>query len=119
MTNITTRKHILYTLTASALDALPYGQNYLELWRGLPDLPFEQAKSRGGYDSLKYAQDGNYIWIAHTAVAALLKDPEHILIAHHKKRKNALHVWWVDIFDKHMQETLEQLIDRAIEGYTT
>jgi hypothetical protein len=84
--------------------------NYLEVWKGLPNLDFVDEKSRGGHDSLKYEQGGDYIWISWKAVEELKKNPNTLLVAHIKRKEGKVHAWSVDLPGKFFGHTLDKII---------
>ncbi len=123
MTNETRRQignkdYVLYSPNPETLEVLPRRTFYVEIWRGLPDLPFERTKSSGELPSLIYKQGGDYIWVIHSAVEALEKDPNSILVATLQKRGGGIHAYRVstphEAFGTTLLDTaLSNVISRA------
>ena len=78
---------------------------YIEVWKGLPDLPFAQVRAQGGEIGLRHSsatvkrKDNpvlrNYIWIPPTTVLTA-KNPDALLVAMGKvSPANTYNVWWV------------------------
>src|SRR3989338_5883496 len=89
--------YVVYTMPINEYEQLKVGKEYVEVWKGLPEVDFEIVKSRGGYDSLRYQQDGNYIWVAYDAVEELRRNPQAILLIHRiKTNDDKINAWWVD-----------------------
>ena len=115
---VKTMTHIKYTLTTEQLAELKPGDYYVEIWQGLPDLPFGKAETKARGTGLRYTQDGNYIWVDPGAYSATLESSKAILEAFHKKTHNGkLNAWWVSsiLRNPKMGETLESAIALAEE----
>ena len=79
----------------------PNGCGYIKLWIGLPkDIEFQSAESRGGKPSLRYENNGNYIWVNHNALEAVATDSDALLVAHGREKGSKLHIISVESSSK-------------------
>jgi hypothetical protein len=85
------------------------GSTYWEVWQGLPDLPFEEAKSRGNLSSMIYEKDGNYIWVPHEALWAHKENPDTIFLAMMGKTgKGKINAKWLCPEDSGIDSTIQK-----------
>lgn len=87
-----------------------WGEHYWEVWEGLPDFPFQETLSRGGHPSLRYEQNGHYIWVATDAYNAYKKNPQSIFPALMERQPNDkifASLYWPST--KSLDETLDEM----------
>ena len=106
--------NVLYTPRKESL-SMPEGCSYLEIWDGLPDLDFQQCTDGNGRPTLRYEQDGNYVWVNHNTVEALESDSPGLLIAHCRKIGRKLQVISVEPAKDmpNLGVTLDEIVLRA------
>jgi len=106
--------YVIYTPSADLLKELGVNGFYTEVWRGLPDLAFEETESRGGYRSKRYERGGDYVWVTSDAVEELDENSQAILVASLRKTKSGkIHAWHVSSPSKFMGETPGEITRRA------
>ena len=108
--------HIKYTLRKEEFCILVEGEHYLEIWQGLPELQFQKVKSRGGKNSLLHEVNRDYIWVEHSAVRALERNNQAVLVIGHKKTlDDKLNIRWIYAAETNSTfgDSLESVIIRA------
>ena len=82
----------------------------------LPNLDFEEVRSRGGHESPVYEQQGDYIWVARDAVKELKDNANALLVAWSTKTKTGkIDTWCVNKPNYTFGTNLESVIERARE----
>jgi len=109
------QSYVKYAPPSSLVSKLGTGDSYIEIWQGLPNLPFETSQSTGRLYGLRYETKDKYIWVTPNAARALKANHNTILSADIKKdSKRKLHAWCVDLIeDTAFGDTLESAISRA------
>ncbi len=73
--------HVKYSPDASLVNRLKLGDHYVEIWQGLPNLPFEPSASTGGRLGLRYETNDKYVWVTPNAAFALEQNQDEVLSA--------------------------------------
>ena len=103
------RKQVVYEPTREQLENLSGA--YVELWRGLPDVQFEDVATRGGDSGWRYNQNGDYIWISPDARNAYESDPQTLFVAIMQKEiRGSIRAAFVDP----AKDSIEIMRDRVI-----
>lgn len=95
-------ENIIYTLEKEQKDALKEaGAIYNEIWRGLPDLEFEETKtrSRGGLTALLYEKGEDYIWVPPNARSEYLLKGNRTIFLADRIAGAELYVRWLTPFE--------------------
>ncbi|MEK6937865.1 MAG: hypothetical protein AABX04_02380 [Nanoarchaeota archaeon] len=110
------RNYVVYTPTVEEIARIAFGEHYLEVWKGLPNLDFVAGKTRNGEKGLRYEQEGHYAWVVPNALRALDKDSETILVPMIKKtRDGKLYAVQVDLPPEIYGETLDSIVNKTKE----
>ncbi len=83
------------------------GVNYWEVWRGLPQVEFNESDSTAGR-ALRYTDDeGNYIWVPFPARVAHETNPESVFLALVEKSLRKRIVPFVRVSEENLEDSIK------------